>query len=127
MFRAMKRKPHLDRSGRRIFQGYPAFGEGVILLESMTKPRASFAPLRTASCLAVPAMAAALFLGSCQDPGTGPVTLVPPSCPDANVVALPRLSRTVHTRPKLVHVKTTAIEGIQWATGAEVQAFFGTK
>ncbi len=71
--------------------------------------------------------AAALWLVSCQASGTGPVTLVPPSCADPNELALPRLSRNVHTGTDTLAGKTTTLDGVEWATGAEVQAFFGTK
>lgn len=71
--------------------------------------------------------AAVLVLGSCEDPGTGSVTLVPAPCADPDSISLPRLSRTVHTRPDTVNGKTTTLEGVTWASGAAVEEFFGTR
>lgn len=104
-------------------------GEGIILSGSMTKPRASSLPFRPASLPAIyalSAIAASLFLGSCEEQGTGPVTLPPAICEDAGILRLPRFSVTTHKHPVKLQNASTTIEGAEWASGAAVREFFGT-
>ncbi|HKP96041.1 MAG TPA: hypothetical protein VJ385_09820 [Fibrobacteria bacterium] len=72
-------------------------------------------------------LAAAAIVCSCEQQGTGPVTLPEIPCEDPSVLALPRFSVTPHKHPVRVAGKDTAFAGTQWAKGDSVRAFFGNK
>jgi hypothetical protein len=71
--------------------------------------------------------AASLFLGSCQEEGTGPVTIPSVPCENPQKLALPRFSVTTHKKPIQVQGATVTLPGVQWASGEAVKEFFGTQ
>ena len=71
--------------------------------------------------------AAALLLGSCQQQGTGPVTIPSVPCEDPQTLALTRFSVTTHKKPVRLRGATETIPGVTWAGVEEVEAFFGTR
>lgn len=73
------------------------------------------------------ALAAAVLLCSCQQQGTGPVTVPDVPCDNAFVLTLPRFSVTPHKKPVQVVGKDTTFASTQWAKGDSVRAFFGGK
>jgi hypothetical protein len=71
--------------------------------------------------------AAALILSSCQEAGTGPVTVADVPCESAAELHLPRFSVTPHKRVVTVAGQDTAFSGTTWAPESEVKSFFGDK
>lgn len=73
------------------------------------------------------AVAAAALFCSCEQQGTGPVTLPDIPCEDPSMLVLPRFSVTPHKHPVQVAGKDTAFTGTVWAKGDSVRSFFGDR